>query len=226
MVPFSAGRARRGGQGLRRLWEACLLILALLVSAPPFARDAAATATEAGDLLLRIEDYLNSVRTLQADFVQIASTGEIAGGVVYLSRPGRMRIEYRPPSPILIVADGTFLIYYDRSLEQVSYIPLGSTPADILLAERIDLTGDDITVTALEREAGMVRVSLVRTENPAEGSLMLVFNSDPLRLERWAVTDAQGITTTVALEQISFNVDLQRSLFEFRDPRIFKDRLN
>jgi outer membrane lipoprotein-sorting protein len=55
---------------------------------------------------------------------------------------------------------------------------------------------------------------------------MLVFNSDPLRLERWAVTDAQGITTTVALEQISFNVDLQRSLFEFRDPRIFKDRLN
>jgi outer membrane lipoprotein-sorting protein len=58
----------------------------------------------------QIEDYLNNIRTIRARFRQVSSTGDVAEGYLYIQRPGRIRVEYDPPSPILIVSDGSFLI--------------------------------------------------------------------------------------------------------------------
>lgn len=175
--------------------------------------------------LERIERYLNAITTVEARFVQIASTGETAEGTLALARPGRMRLAYAPPSPILVVADGTWLIYADSALEQVSYLPLGSTPASILLAERIRLDGGELSVTSAVAEAGTVRITVVRRKNPSEGSLTLVFADQPLTLTQWQVTDAQGITTTVRLLEARFGVTLADKLFRFDDPRFWKEKL-
>lgn len=173
--------------------------------------------------LARVEAYLNGVKTVRARFMQISSTGELAEGDFYLLRPGKMRIQYSPPVPILIVADGTWLIYYDRELEQVSYIPLDSTPAGILVADKISLLSDDVTVTGFEHQAGMVRVTLVRTDSPEEGSLTLVFSDQPLALRKWAVVDAQGVVTNVSLIDAHFDVPLDPNLFRFKNPKLFKE---
>jgi outer membrane lipoprotein-sorting protein len=169
--------------------------------------------------LARIEEYLNGIRTVQSSFSQHSSNGERAEGQLYLSRPGKLRVEYQPPVPILVVADGTFLVYYDRDLEQVSYIPLASTPASILLDEQISLSGGALTVTDFERADDQILVSLVRTDNPGEGSITLVFRKDPLALQQWSVTDAQDIVTVVSLVEPRFDVHLDRKLFVFEDPR-------
>ena len=169
--------------------------------------------------LARIEEYLNGIRTVQSSFSQHSSNGERAEGQLYLSRPGKLRVEYQPPVPILVVADGTFLVYYDRDLEQVSYIPLASTPASILLDEQISLSGGTLTVTGFERGDDQILVSLVRTDNPGEGSITLVFRKDPLALQQWSVTDAQDIVTVVSLVEPRFDVHLDRKLFVFEDPR-------
>jgi outer membrane lipoprotein-sorting protein len=121
--------------------------------------------------------------------------------------------------PVLVVADGTFLIYYDRSLEQVSYIPLASTPASILLDKQISLSDDAVTVTGFERGDDQTLVSLIRTDNPGEGSITLVFRKHPFALQQWSVTDAQGIVTVVSLVDPRFDVELDRKLFVFEDPR-------
>ena len=170
--------------------------------------------------LHRVEEYFNSVRTLQARFVQASSNGQQAGGKVFLSRPGRLRVEYDPPPPVLIVADGSFLIYNDRGLDQVSYIPLGSTPAGILLADRISLDDPALTVTDFSDDGSRLRLSLVRTESAGEGTLTMVFDKAPLALVEWEVTDAQGITTQVTLVDPRFGVPLDKDLFHFRDPRL------
>lgn len=169
--------------------------------------------------LARIEAYLNGIRTVQSSFVQHSSNGERAEGQLYLSRPGKLRVEYQPPVPILVVADGTFLVYYDRNLEQVSHIPLASTPASILLDEQISLSGGALTVTGFERGDNEILVSLVRTDNPGEGSITLVFSENPLALQQWSVTDAQNIVTVVSLVDPRFDVRLDRKLFVFEDPR-------
>ena len=169
--------------------------------------------------LARVESYLNGITTFQSAFVQRSSTGESAQGEIYLSRPGKLRVEYQPPVPILVVANGKFLIYYDRSLEQVSYIPLGSTPASVLLDKQISLESNGLTVTGLARLGGALRLTIVRTENPGEGSIVLVFDEQPLALTQWEVTDAQGIVTVVSLVAPTFDVKLNRKLFDFADPR-------
>jgi outer membrane lipoprotein-sorting protein len=192
---------------------------------------AAAAAPAAIDLsnaeradLARVEAYLNGVKSIRARFMQISSTGELAEGDFYLLRPGKMRIEYRPPVPVLIVADGTWLIYYERELGQVSYIPLDSTPAGILVADKISLLDDAVTVTGFERDSSTVRVTLVRTESPEEGSLTLVFNDKPMALKKWTVVDAQGIVTNVSLVDASYDVPLDPNLFRFKNPKIFDEK--
>ena len=174
---------------------------------------------EARAQLQRIEASLNSVRTVRSAFQQNSSNGEIAQGELYLERPGRLRVEYRPPVPVLVVANGRFLVYYDRKLEQVSYVPLGSTPAGILLQEHVSLADKDLVVTAFERAEGTIRVGVARAAAESEGSILLIFDDQTATLRQWSVTDAQGITTLVTLVAPFFNVGIDPSLFVFKDPR-------
>jgi outer membrane lipoprotein-sorting protein len=172
--------------------------------------------------LRAIEAYLNSIRTVQARFSQVSSNGGQAEGSLYLSRPGKLRVEYDPPSPILVIADGRFLIYVDQQLDQYSYIPLDVTPAGILLDKRIALQGGDVVVTDFVSDGDTVRVSLVRAKEPGEGSLTLVFSGAPPTLQEWEVTDAQGIVTTVSLNHPKFGVKLDSNLFYVRNPNLPK----
>jgi len=176
--------------------------------------------------LAQIEAYLNSIDTVEADFVQHASTGQVARGKLFISRPGHMRVDYAPPSPILIIANGTFLIYFDQDLQQVSYLPLRSTPAAILLDENVRLNKGDLRVVSLTERDGLARVTVHRHENPGEGKIALIFSTAPVALLRWEVIDAQGVVTTVSLEHPQFGVPVDEELFEFEDPQFFRDDLN
>lgn len=182
---------------------------------------AASISSEERAELQRIERYLNQIRTMRARFLQVSSNGQAAEGDLYLSRPGHLRVEYDPPVPVLIVADGRFLIYYDSELEQVSYIPLGSTPASILTRADIDLQGSELILTDFTRNDGIVRVTLVQADDPYSGSVTLVFQRDPMTLRRWTVVDAQGVETDVSLVAARFGEPIDPDLFEFKDPRIF-----
>ena len=61
--------------------------------------------------IARVEGYLNSVSTMKASFQQFTESEGLAFGRIYLRRPGRLRVEYDPPSEILLIADGTLLSY-------------------------------------------------------------------------------------------------------------------
>lgn len=196
------------------VWSGCSGPAFAIITAP----GVVLTQTDEADLQ-RIVDKLNDVHSVRSEFVQNSSNGEIARGELLLSRPGRLRIDYQPPSPILIVADGTFLVYYDKRLEQVSYIPLDSTPAGILLQDRISLSDGKLTITGFQRSAGTIRLGVTRTANPGEGSITLIFDQSSLALSQWQVTDAQGVITMVSLVDPQFNVKLDGDLFRFEDPR-------
>ena len=121
---------QRGVAAAARLLAVTVVVLLAMPGAGTAAAPEPAPLSAGEQALVgRIEAYFNGVRTMRARFLQSASTGQVAEGTVALQRPGRMRIEYDPPVPVLIVADGTWLIYHDRGLNQISYLPLGSTPA-------------------------------------------------------------------------------------------------
>lgn len=197
-------------------WAACLLAAALILAAPA----AAAAELGAADAaeVARVEAYLNTITTFKGRFLQASSTGEYSEGSIYVSRPGKIRIEYDKPSADLIVADGSSMIHYDQELDQLSYITLGSSPATILIEDNISLTRGAITVTAIERGRGTLRLTVEKTDDPAEGNLTLVFNDRPLILKKWVVVDAQGVETTVSLLGVQFGVPLADALFEIPEP--------
>jgi outer membrane lipoprotein-sorting protein len=188
---------------------AFLLAPSAMAQATPFVPDAADQS-----LIARIETYLNDQTSITANFLQVAADGSTRTGKAWLQRPGKMRFQYDPPDPQLLVAGFGLLVYRDPDLDQTTNIPLGSTPLGILLAKHVDLSGS-VTVTNVQQEPGEDSISLIRTGKAAEGSLTLVFGTDPLELRQWVVDDAQGRETRVSLYDIAAAGPFPDSLFEY-----------
>jgi outer membrane lipoprotein-sorting protein len=199
-------------------------LLALPFSLPAFGAMAQATLSD-GDRadLARAEAWLNRLQSLKARFLQIAQNGAAAEGTGWIVRPGRMRFEYDPPEPLLLVASHGQFFYFDKQLRQATTVPLSATPLGILLGDNLRLSGD-ITISRVDRAGGLLRITLYRTGKAAEGRLTLVFGDAPFELKQWAVLDAQGQETRVSLFQPEYGARFPSRLFEFNDPR-FREEL-
>lgn len=167
--------------------------------------------------IARVEAYLNKITTLKAQFLQINSEGKVAEGNLFMKRPGRARFEYKPPAQILVVADGTWLVFHDKELKETTRLPLYSTPISVLLKEDVTLDGD-VTVVSVEKEANTLRINIVDTDEPEEGGITLVFSDKPLQLRKWLVTDAQGYTTSVSIGDVERGMWIKPELFTLFDP--------
>ncbi len=224
-MPRTAGKRpdpgrRRATRGIA-IALVCGLAFAMVGGAPARGVEAGLSAEDEADLA-RVEVYLNGIRTLAGRFVQIAPNGAVSGGRIYLRRPGRLRFEYEPPTPILIVADGIWLVFYDSELGQVTRLPLSATPLGILVEDQIRLRGRT-AVRRVDRQPGSLRITLFDPERPDQGTLTLVLGDRPLVLRSWVVTDAQGLETAVALLNVKANVKLDPKLFVFIEPQSSDD---
>ncbi|MEK9724790.1 MAG: outer membrane lipoprotein carrier protein LolA [Rhodospirillaceae bacterium] len=209
---------------VRRFLAAALIAAFGFASAPAgatIARTLKLTREDIADLV-RIEAHLNSAKTVRSRFLQVSSDGSYAEGMVHIQRPGRMRLEYDPPNPTMVVADGINLIHVDRELDQAVATLLFLTPAQFILREDISFTGDEILVTGFSRAPGVIRVSVVKAKDPDEGRIMLVFSDKPLELRKWVVTDAQGVKTTVSLLGPEFGMKLDPALFRYQMPNLLE----
>ncbi len=167
--------------------------------------------------IARVQTYLNGLKTLKAHFYQVAGDGGMSQGTAWLDRPGRLRFQYLPPSPFLLIASHGVLTFNDSSLQQTSNIPLSRTPLGILLADSVVLSGA-VTVTALQRLPGQLQLTLVRTDSPGDGTLTLVFADNPLVLRQWIVVDAQRRETHVTLSDVQLGGKFDPALFEQLSP--------
>lgn len=189
---------------MRTLWVALFLaLLALPASAQTLSPEDRADVA-------RVEAYFNAITTMKARFTQVGPRGEIAEGWFYLSRPNRLRFEYDPPVPVMVVADGFRLIYYDKQLDQENAWPVASTPLGPILSGTVSLQK---MVRRVEREPGTLRLTLIDPDRADEGSLTLVFTDQPLELRQWTVVDAAGLNTVVALNNAELNTRVDPDLF-------------
>jgi len=177
---------------------------------------AAAQGLSAADQaqVAQIEAYVNRLTTFKADFVQIAPNGATARGTMWIMRPGRLRVEYRPPVKLRIFATPRWLIVEDCKVKEPQYLPLRSTPAGILIQERIALSGE-FTVTRVKRENQWITITIVETKSPEKGQMRLVFRANPLQLIGWTVIDQSGAPTQVSLENVQAGLPLDVNQFGF-----------
>ena len=174
-------------------------------------------ATDRADLD-RVSAYLNSIRSLRGDFVQIGPNGEIDQGRFYVEKPGKFRFEYNPPSPLLIVSDGRFISVSNSKLKNVRQYPLLDTPFDLVLGDRIDLRRDN-SVMAIMHQPDSLMVEARTGRNRSKPNIVITFSEPQLELRQWTVIDDQGLSTTVALRNLETGVTLNDALFVLRDTR-------
>jgi outer membrane lipoprotein-sorting protein len=186
---------------------------------PEAAAPAPAATTAAFDAAQRAHvdkasAYLSSVQQLVGNFVQVGPDGRRVKGEFYIQKPGRIRFEYEPPSPIEIIADGQSVVVRDRKLATQDLYPLSQTPLRYLLSERIDLLRET-NVVAIRADDVFVTI-VIEEKQPVLGTsrLLMMLSATDYQLKQWTVTDPQGYDTTVAVS----NLDTTKR----PDPGLFK----
>ncbi len=177
-----------------------------------------------------VENYLNGLISLKANFVQRGPMGNITSGTFNLEKPGKARFEYDDPQTFLIVSDGEILNLIDYEVGQVTKWPVNDTPLALLLGANISF-GETLILQSAEAGdlANIIEVTAHNPKKPEQGTLTLYFSLNAtegetnLTLRAWQVIDAKGDLTSVTLTDIQENIVLEASLWEFEDPR--SDRL-
>ena len=164
-------------------------------------------------LLSRVSTYLSGVQTMVGKFVQIGPDGGRTEGTFYIQKPGKVRFEYNPPSPIDVIADGSSVVVRNRDLATQDLWPLSETPLRYLLAEHIDLIRDTNVVSVSADDKFITVVVEEKQVMVGTTRLMIMFDAKSSTLKQWTVTDPQGLDTTVAV----YNLDSTKK----PDPNLF-----
>lgn len=175
--------------------------------------------------LKSVQTYMETVNTLEADFVQRAPNGNLARGTLFMARPGKIRFDYKDDIPFLVVADGKTLNFVDYEIGQITKWPVKDTPLRALLGSSTDLASVNAHIEAEPSGLkGLIALSARDADKPELGEITVYFEEAPdlaggLKLLSWVVLDAKGEVTTVELSRQAANIELAENLWEFEDPR-------
>ena len=195
---------------------------ALAVSAPVTPIIAQTPVQVASGQLIEAITALRAISTMRADFTQTDRAVHRLNGVLTLKRPGRIRFQYAPGVPLLIVSDGTALTLVDYEVRQVQRWPIKNSPLGALLDPNRDVmrfgklqpTGD----------ANVTSVEVRDSKHPEYGTITLIFvrkASAPggMELASWVSLDSQNARTTVRLSNHQYGQAVPDNSFRFNDPR-------
>lgn len=168
--------------------------------------------------LARAQTYLQGLGSAQGTFVETGAGGQRREGRFWLQRPGRMRFEYTTPEGLVVVADGSNVMRYDPRLEVFRQVPLGQTPLSTFLARNVRLDQGVRIERVTRMQSGAFAITARDARRPNEGSVILSFSGEPMRLREWTITDAQGARTRTQLTTLEPASGLSAGLFQLRDP--------
>ncbi len=192
-----------------------LFSLFLIITSLFFTNSSFAMLHESDESYLKkVENYVNSLQKISGKFSQTSSNGAKDSGTFFINKPGKMRLQYK--SPMLLVADGTSIVYEDKKSNQISYISMNSNPASIVLNGNITLTGKNpsVKVKSITENESTTEITLTTANEKQSGVITLIFENKPLSFSGWRIRDAQGIITEVSLSDIKPE--------EYFDPSLFK----
>ena len=151
--------------------------------------------------LNHVKEYLANLNSLEADFFQVSSDGNIKEGKIFLSLPGKLRISYKIPSNLLITSNGFWLTVQDKKLRQTNNFPLNQTPLNLFLNKKLNFNEDEFKIK-FEKSSGII--TLIFSDNQKLNSSMfkLIFTNNPLKLKKWVIIDEFNNETSVLLQNL------------------------
>lgn len=165
-------------------------------------------------LVDKAEKYLNAITGLTGTFVQTAN-GRQELGQFSMLRPGRVRLDY-DNMPVQLISDGQDLYFFDKSLDQITTVPITSTPAGILIRKNVNLTNADINVIETVDYKNSFALKMNLRGQEGLGHMTVVFDKSPVKLNSWTVVDATGATTDVAFRDLRKKTNFGKNYFQIQ----------
>lgn len=188
-------------------------ILFLVISTQSFAAEKVDFLTKYKTELTGVENYLNNIKFLTANFKQESENGAIANGKLFLSRPGKMRVEYDKSTPILIVVNGSVLAYTDLELEETSYLTTNSTPASFLTRGNFSFSAADVEITDFSKTNDFIKVGIRKKNKKEAGIFRLVFKANPIEFVQMEVKNDLDEITKVSFLDSKFGQPIDDKIF-------------
>lgn len=171
-------------------------------------------------ILTAVETAYNQIKTLKARFAQFNSkmTEDLQTGILYLSRPGDLRLVYEQGSPLEFYAHDGYLIYHDKDLKEVNYFDVTQTPVSLILKKELKFDDPEFLVTDIADVLDEYYVTAEKKGAHELGSLTLIIDKDTLQLKQWDVVDLQNVKSTVSLYETEINIPVDKNIFLFHNP--------
>lgn len=195
-----------------RLGTRCLIFLSLVLPPSAFASEA------------NLKRFFSKVDSYTSHFAQVVldegfNPIEETTGTMWISRPGKFRWDYDPPTEQQIISDGKKVFLYDIDLEQVTVRSvdkaLGKTPA-ILLAGKGDLKAQ-YDVRDLGTHGSLQWVGLrPKDKDSSFEDIRIGFEQSKLSLME--LIDGLGQTTRISFVKSNENPDIKAGHFDFAPP--------
>jgi outer membrane lipoprotein-sorting protein len=192
----------------------CLLVPALTVlpGKPAMAQAPAQLSEEDNAAVALLNTYLNEIVNMKGEFTQTSPRGQIANGVFYISKPGKMRFEYAPPSPLLVVSDGRWVTVKNSTRQKPDQYPLAATPLKLVLAGEVNLFEQAI-ILKVESQDDLVAITMQEKDQLVAGELTMVFDRATNDLIQWIILDGKGQRTSVQLTNVDKEAEPDPKLF-------------
>ena len=197
-------------------------VLFLVTFFVPFTFHMSNASNQVNRLQLKVENFFTSLKSMEADFIQVSPSGNVSNGKIYLDLPGKLRIDYEKPNNLLITCKGFWLTIQNRDLKTTNNIPLESSPFSILIKKKLNFDNEFLE-TNLKNKSGIISLKITSKTNKKTEGLTLEFSEKPFNLKKWIINDIFGEKTTVLIQNAKYNNKLSHLLFF---PDDFPDQIN
>ena len=194
---------------MRKLFLFNLLIIFIFANFNFF--KSLADVIDNNDVIL-IKKYLKNLNSLEADFFQVSSDGNVKEGKIYLSIPGKLRISYKNPDNLLITSNGFWLTVQDKKLKQTNNFPLNRTPLNLFLNKKLNFSENEFKLK-FEKSSGIITVTFAGNQKLNSSIFKLIFTKTPLKLKKWVIVDEFQNETSVLLQNLVIGNKYSNILF-------------
>lgn len=165
-----------------------------------------------------IQNYFNTLNTLEAEFSQVDTSNITRAGKFYLLRPKKLRLDYHTHDQEQIFLSGSQFVYFNPVLDEVSYIPSSRVPISFL-SKKIQF-GSDVKILDFNQDKNSANIKIeVPLEKSEYVNVNLNFLKNPLKLNTITYNDLiSGKTIIFMLTDQKVNRGISKKVFEFDNP--------
>jgi outer membrane lipoprotein-sorting protein len=161
-----------------------------------------------------IQNYLNSIRSFKANFLQEDSFGNNGKGVIYLQKPYNFRIETLQPFHNVIIGDESLIVFHDYELNETSHATSGNEAINLLVADRINFNDPKIEIISFTNNPNTTEIEFADKMSPDLGSMTMTFRNHPIELVQ-VKTKKENITVVMNFYNRETNTKIDKKHFTF-----------